>query len=297
MASGWLRQPQQVWLRRALFQIHLWTGLAVGIYVVVISLTGSLLIYRSELRQYFDPQPRPVTVSGPRLTGDDLIAATRRVFPGRDVEVWTEPEDPALAVTMSLARDDGARDQLFFDPYTGDYLGHALPAGWRFTTWTLDLHDNLLAGETGRAVNGVGAALLLLLGLTGLVIWWPGVQGWRRSLLVDWRAGWRRMNWSLHSALGFWTVSFIVMWGFTGVYLAFPDPFAAFVDLVEPYDEEFNPRTGDLVLYWLAYLHFGRFGGWSTKLIWAVIGLIPPAMFVTGALMWWNRVLRPRRTA
>ena len=27
----------------------------------------------------------------------------------------------------------------------------------------------------------------------------------------------------------------------------------------------------------------------------AAAGLVPPAMFVTGALMWWRRVLRPAR--
>ena len=81
---------------------------------------------------------------------------------------------------------------------------------------------------------------------------------------------------------------------FTGIYLAFPAPFSAVVDYLEPVDEEnFDPRVGDNVLYWLAYLHFGRFGGWSTKLVWAVVGLMPPVMFVTGAVMWWNRVIRP----
>jgi len=30
-----LRQPQRVWLRRACCQIHLWTGLALGLYVVL----------------------------------------------------------------------------------------------------------------------------------------------------------------------------------------------------------------------------------------------------------------------
>ena len=39
----WLRQPQRVWLRRAAFQIHLWVGLFIGLYVVVLSLTGSAL--------------------------------------------------------------------------------------------------------------------------------------------------------------------------------------------------------------------------------------------------------------
>ena len=35
----WMRQPQRVWLRRALFQVHLWTGIGLGPYVVILSHT------------------------------------------------------------------------------------------------------------------------------------------------------------------------------------------------------------------------------------------------------------------
>jgi uncharacterized iron-regulated membrane protein len=43
------------------------------------------------------------------------------------------------------------------------------------------------------------------------------------------------------------------------------------------------------------YLHFGEFfaSDWPLKVVWVVIGLAPAFLFVTGALMWWNRVLRP----
>ena len=44
-----LRQPQTLWIRRALFQIHLWTGIGVGLYIVVISLSGSAVVFRREL--------------------------------------------------------------------------------------------------------------------------------------------------------------------------------------------------------------------------------------------------------
>ena len=85
------------------------------------------------------------------------------------------------------------------------------------------------------------------------------------------------------------------MWGVTGIYLSFPEPFMAVVDYLEPFDEtQFDLRVGDTVLYWLAYLHFGRFAGWPIKLLWALIGLVPPVMFITGALMWWNRVVQPQ---
>ena len=52
----WIRQPQKIWLRRALFQIHLWSGIAVGLYVLLMSVTGSVLVYRNELYQATAPR-------------------------------------------------------------------------------------------------------------------------------------------------------------------------------------------------------------------------------------------------
>ena len=54
----WLREPQTLLLRRALFQIHLWVGVATGLYIALIALTGSILVYRNELYNAFSPQPR-----------------------------------------------------------------------------------------------------------------------------------------------------------------------------------------------------------------------------------------------
>ena len=53
----WLRHPQALWLRKAIFQVHLWSGIGVGLYIVVICFSGSVLVYRVELRQTFIPQP------------------------------------------------------------------------------------------------------------------------------------------------------------------------------------------------------------------------------------------------
>ena len=69
--------------------------------------------------------------------------------------------------------------------------------------WFVDLHDNLLAGETGRQVNAVGGGLLVLLCLTGIPIWWRGSRTWVKGLYVNPRSGWSRLNFDLHSALGF----------------------------------------------------------------------------------------------
>lgn len=305
----WIQRPQRVWLRRALFQIHLWTGLGVGLYVFVISLTGSVLVYRNELYRAFSPLPVIVEGTGTPLTAEALTQAARRAYPEYDVE-QVQPGDTANhAVEVTLSRGD-ARERRILHPFTGADLGNPIPVGYRFTAWLLDLHDNLLAGDTGRQVNGIGALLLLVLGVSGAVIWWPGSGAWRRSLWVDWRANWKRVNWSLHSVFGFWFIAFIVLWAVTGAYLSLPDAFNTAFDAIEPFDEN-NPadRVVDRIAYWLAYLHFGRLGGrgipWcgrglcdtTTKAVWASVGLVLPLMFVTGTIMWWNRVVQPRRRA
>ena len=240
----WVRRPQRVWLRRAVFQVHLWSGISLGLYIFFISITGSVLVYRNEL--YF--------------------AAT--------------PEEGVLR--------DGE-----------------IVLGIRLVSWLIDAHDNLLGGATGRAVNGFGALAVLLVAMTGLFIWWPGIKKWRRSLSLRRGVGWKRFVWDLHSMAGFWTFGIIVMFALSGIYLCFPVMFHNFADwLVPPTVENVGQRLVDDVLYWLAFLHFGRLNGiglpcdgpglcdQATKAAWAIMGLAPAVMFGTGALMWWNRVLR-----
>ena len=76
------------------------------------------------------------------------------------------------------------------------------------------------------------------------------------------------------------------MWGLTGIYLSFPQPFYAFFNRVDP-----NDLITDDFLGWFELLHFGRFG-WFAETVWVLVGLVPAILFVTGAIMWWNRVLR-----
>ena len=302
----WVRRPQDLFLRKALFQIHLWTGIGVGLYVFVICVSGSVLVYRNELSQKFTAQPVFVAASGRRMSADELKEAARRAYPAYQVtQVW-EGKSAEQAVEVFL-EGGNARKQRLFDPYTGKDLGNSILAGFRFTYWLVDFHDNLLYGETGRRINGVGALFMTLLCVTGAIIWWPGIGSWRRSLTIDLKANWKRLTWSLHGALGFWFFGFVLMWGITGIYLSFPEQVSAVADFLEPFDDA-DPdatRVVDTIQYWLAYLHFGRLGGRgipgcgrglcdsTTKLIWAVSGFVPPLMFATGALMWWNRVVRP----
>jgi uncharacterized iron-regulated membrane protein len=288
----WLHQPQTIWLRRALFQVHLWTGIGAGLYILAVGLSGSAVVFRPEIYKAYWQTPTVVIGSNGRLSDDELQAAAEAIYPGYSVTNVLSTKNPALGVEIWLERG-GHQKRRFFHPYTGQDLGEAIPVIVKVFIELTDLHDNLMAGETGRKVNGVGGILLTILCATGIVIWWPGVRTWRRSLVL-WRGtSWKRLNWSIHSAVGFWAFLLVLMWAISGAYLVFQEPFMKLVDVLEPFDEtNLEPRFGDAILAWLARLHFGRFAGWSVKVLWVILGLVPPVLFVTGALMWWNRVLR-----
>jgi uncharacterized iron-regulated membrane protein len=291
----WLQQPQRVWLRRALFQVHLWTGLALGLYIVVLSVTGSALVYRRELvalSRTAIPQADP---SARSLSTDELRAAVLRAYPDHEITDLKEAITRRTAVVyVTVARNAETRERLF-NPYTGEDLGDAFAWGERAVLWTVRLHDDLLYGTSGRYWNGVASAFVTLLCLTGAVVWWPGINRWRRSLIVKSDGGWRRLTWDLHSALGAWLFLFILMWGVSGFYMGVPGPFTAFVEYIsDPDPEMLGERPGDLALAWLSRLHFGRWQSGSLKARWALIGLAPVVMFATGVVMWWNRVVRKR---
>jgi uncharacterized iron-regulated membrane protein len=101
----------------------------------------------------------------------------------------------------------------------------SVPTGIRLVSKLLDLHDNLLTGVTGRRMNGVGAIAVLALATTGLVVGWPGIDTWRRSLSLHRGAGWKRLTWDLHSMIGFWSLGFTWVFAVSGVYLASPELF------------------------------------------------------------------------
>jgi uncharacterized iron-regulated membrane protein len=276
--------PQHLWLRRAIFQIHLWSGIALGLYVVVISLSGSAAVFNRELYTAFLPPPRMVNVAGTRMTRAELKSAAQRAHPGASIGRIALPADPHYAATITLGAGANA-DQRLFDPYTGLDLGTARPFGLRMVSFFSQVHMNLLMDYTGRVVNGVGGFLVTALTLTGMIIWWPGVARWRDSLTVRWDTNLKRLNWSLHSAIGFWTSAIVLMWAVTGAFLVFPRPFNFVIDSL-------GGRA--ISLGQLPHsIHVGDFGGWPVKALWVALGLVPPALFITGFIMWWQRVVQP----
>ena len=271
----WTERPQRLWLRKLIFQIHLWTGVAVCLYVAVVSISGSALVFRRELSRR--PFARRIALDSrgrPRLSAGEMEQSVRRAYEGDEIlnVIERNADQPDIVV---LAHGSGRLERLF-DPYTGADLGDPEPVLQRALGWLADLHDNLLSGGTGRSINGLGSMLVVLLSVTGAVIWWPGILNWRRSTRILWPARFARVNWDVHSAVGFWCSVLVLTWGLSGVCLCFP----GVLDFI----------LGNELRVWIIRLHFGRFNA-ATEMLWTLLGLAPAVLAVTGALMWWHRVL------
>jgi uncharacterized iron-regulated membrane protein len=338
--NGWLRRPQNVWLRRAMFQIHLWTGIALGLYVLVISVSGSAVVFRNEIYKAADEGPTIVEVRGDKLPEKELIAKAKALYPGDSVSfVW--PGKEANHATEVWLDHNGTRNQRLFNPYTGEDLGPSVPYAIQAAAWFMRLHTDLLGGKTGRTINGVASIIFTILCITGAIVWWPGIDKWKRSLWVNPKSGWKRINWDLHSAFGFWSFALVFMWAVTGIFVVWPQPFQRMVNRVSPLIQYAPPddpppdaalpaiappaavfaqpvppppggvpkgfgkgkskgprpepqrSAGDKFIRWLYWLHFGNFAGNGVKALWVALGLLPSLLFVTGTIMWWNRVLSP----
>ncbi len=289
----WLQAPQTHWLRRVLFQLHLWLGIGLGLYVLVIGLSGSALLLQSPFYAWFEPKWVVPTDAEP-LKGDELQARMVEVYAGYSVGFTIEGFNPDEATYVVLNRD-GEYIPYYFNQYTGESIGPANPWPILAVKWLGDVHDDLLLGRDGRRYNGAGALMFVLMALTGLVLWWQGRARWYEGLILNpWSK--RPLLWQLHSFIGFWALLLMLAWGVSGFQLGFPATVNAMLEWFGAEPRNFRQQGG--VLGFFRNVHFASYGeGSLARWAWIAASFIPTLMFVTGLWLWWKRVLVPMTSA
>jgi uncharacterized iron-regulated membrane protein len=357
-------------LRRAVFIIHLWLGLSVGLLFAVVSASGSAIVFRREMDAVQRPYLGYVSVppGAKKLAIEDLQAKLRRDYP------QAKPSD--LNTLLFASSEKGAIStyveggMIAVDPYDGHTYAK-ISDGKSFAGWFKDLHVELLAGEKGEIVNGWAAVVSCLILLSGLWLWWPHTRRQiRMRLSVKRGVSLRRTLYDLHNALGFWTLAAVFIVTLTGAGLVFnqavqkfvfaqtgtkrkpspkivpqgerrspetlfqtalaavPDgkpifitvptapaqPFQAMFQRrgagffpyvtvkIDPYrgeivdlDDDANATFGRKIMRQVAVLHFGIWGGTTSKVIYVLLGLAPVVLYGTGVYMWWQRTSSKRR--
>lgn len=229
--SEFVHHPRRLWIRRALFQVHLWAGVLFSVYMVLIAVSGSVLVYKDELTRWQLPQGLHDYERGHVAAPETVMARFVAAEPGGSVSNLQVPTEVLPAFLLQGKDGSGRAGRWIGDPVTGEL--RAAPRTW--IDWMFELHYYLLLPPAwGMQVNAVGAAVLLLLAGTGMFLWWSGVRSWARGLRINLRANWRRVNYDLHSAVGFWTLAIVTWWGISGVYFGFYRQVTAVVGWISP---------------------------------------------------------------
>ncbi|NOT27925.1 MAG: PepSY domain-containing protein [Acidobacteria bacterium] len=222
--SFWDR-PRDAWLRRVFFQVHLWCGLTLGLYFVLVCVTGTVVVYKKELERLAIPELVHVEPTGSRGSFAGMVRLVTDAYPGQRLVNAYLYQERGVSWSFRLQGSRG-RVQVYVDPYRMRILGQDTYEN-KFLQWVYDLHTDLLMGPQGLWLNGWGAWLLVAMCMTGIVVWWPGSHLWRRGFQYASRAGWKGKTYDIHRLTGVASLALLILIAVTGAYYAFTPQYEA----------------------------------------------------------------------
>jgi len=199
--------------------LHLWLGLASGIVVIIVSLTGCILVFESELEdltmQHLHAE-NPKNL--PMLPPSQLLPAVQVAMPGKKVNsVWYH--GASRTAHFSLNSDSS----VYINPYTAEVV--ALIDHEDFFHFILDGHTGLwLENDLGHAIVSYATLIFLIITISGVILWWP--KKWTKSARdksfnIKWSAKFKRINYDLHNVLGFYSMTIAIILAVTGLIMGF----------------------------------------------------------------------------
>lgn len=236
--------------------VHLWAGLIFGTILVLQGLTGSALSWIHELDAALNPgmlrvAPPPGLREGealriapssvqavhdalaedarygkpnmlelPERAGEVYVAWYR---PGKEASLWKQPVTRQVMVDPATLAVTGERN-----------WGEAGLSRPLLMPTLFHFHRYLLAGEGGKVVIAVQGLALVLMAITGIVLWWPRMtlQALGNALKVRFGGNWPRFSFQLHRSAGFFLAPVLLFLGFSGVHFNMPTWTTPLIDTV-----------------------------------------------------------------
>ena len=186
------------------------------------------MVFDQEITQALNPNLYRVEASSGStpLSPSQLAEAISRQVPDSlrltSLQFARDPEQPVWAGFRNAGRKT-----LSVNPYTGEVNGWSKSYPFfqevrKLHRWLLD--DPARKGEksVGKVVVGVTTLLMVVILLSGLVIWIPRTsKALKNRLKISCTKGWRRFWYDSHVATGIYTLVFLLVMALTGLTWSF----------------------------------------------------------------------------
>jgi uncharacterized iron-regulated membrane protein len=224
---------------------HLWLGLASGLVIILLGITGCILAFEHEIRNASEPWRFIKEQSKPFQPPSVLKLNAEQYLEGKKANTIEYMKAGESAIISYYEANNFK--QVFLNPYSAEVL-KVKNMNCDFFRVVLDGHYYLwLPHKIGQPVVASAALVFLSMMITGLILWWPKSKAARKQRFsVKWSARWGRVNYDLHNVLGFymtWVVIFITVTGLVWGFQWFEKSFYWISAAGKPMPAYYNPSS------------------------------------------------------
>lgn len=211
--------------KKLINDIHLWLGLASGIVLFLVCLSGTILAFEHEIKDFF-ADDFVIEKTQNKEAVSALVTALKDAEKGfvTGVTIAAEEEEPyVFNVKKDLKERRGSK--VLVNPFSSEIKMVTKTSADAFLMSMFRLHRWLLLdSKIGRPIVGIATIIFLIISLSGLYLWFPKKLKWRnikQGLKIKTKANWKRINHDLHNTLGFYACVFLIIMGITGLCWSF----------------------------------------------------------------------------
>ncbi len=210
-------------VKKIISTLHLWLGLASGLVIVVMALTGAIYAFQPELSKATQPYLTVKAENKPFLPLSVIKDIAVQQLPGiPPTRILFKGKDASVMVQFFAKKPSPYYYAVYINPYSGKVL-KVKDVNRDFFRFMLNGHMYLwLPQEIGHYVTTYACLIFFIMIVSGIVMWWPTNKARRKtSFKVKWGASPKRLNYDLHNVLGFYISWGIIFTVFTGMVWAF----------------------------------------------------------------------------
>ena len=225
-------------LRRISDRLHLWLGIASGLVVFHLGITGCIFAFQKEITEFIHRKEVFVEVPANRKTiALSTLTATAEKALGDKKKItflssYAQPDRAWEFGTYKAGNPDAFwyfdsidyYDVVLINPYTGKVT---LVADYKYEFFSIIkmLHWSFLINHPiGQQIIGWSTFIFVFLLISGMIMWWPKnlkKSNFDKSFKIKWKAKFKRVNYDMHNVLGFYVMIICLMLALTGLVWAF----------------------------------------------------------------------------